>query len=60
MAICNNCGHDNEEGKVFCESCGSELGTSKILEQYSVDQPFSDHLCSSGCGLPDHLSDRPD
>ncbi|MCR5061087.1 MAG: zinc-ribbon domain-containing protein [Saccharofermentans sp.] len=41
MAVCNNCGHDNADGKVFCENCGSELGTSKILEQYSVDEPFS-------------------
>lgn len=41
MAICNKCGHENPEGQVFCESCGAELGTAKILEQYSVDEPFS-------------------
>ncbi len=26
IRICNNCGHDNEIGSIFCEECGEKLG----------------------------------
>jgi len=42
MAVCPNCGHENEDGAKFCSQCGSAFAARSGTERKVVTALFAD------------------
>ncbi len=63
MIICNNCGHKNHEGSLFCDNCGVgiesfELGTTTLNDSEEL-KAGSDSLSDDSIIFL-HIQDKPD
>ena len=38
MSICKQCGHENNDGAAFCQSCGAELNPTETISRNQSDE----------------------